>query len=82
LKLATVPTAAVELGKAPPPVGSSTTTGPSLCSTRVESCHPTTETEPRLGIGNVADLLTGSHQPGALGSLLGSSDNLDATACP
>jgi hypothetical protein len=26
---------------------------------------------PRLGIGNVAELLTGSHQPGALGAFLG-----------
>ena len=44
--------------------------------------HASSQTEQRLGIGNVADLLTGSHQPGALGSLLGSLDNLDATACP
>jgi hypothetical protein len=44
--------------------------------------HSSAQSEPRLGLGNVADLLTGSHQPGALGSLLASIDELDATHCP
>jgi hypothetical protein len=44
--------------------------------------HASAQSEPRLGIGNVAELFTGSHQPGALGSLLASLDGLDATSCP
>jgi hypothetical protein len=44
--------------------------------------HASAQSEPRLGIGNVADLFTGSHQPGALGSLLASLDELEATSCP
>jgi hypothetical protein len=44
--------------------------------------HASAQTEPRLGLGNVAMLFTGTHQPGALGSLLASLDELDATHCP
>jgi hypothetical protein len=44
--------------------------------------HAAAQSEPRLGIGNVALLFTGSRQPGALGSLLASIDGLDATHCP
>jgi hypothetical protein len=44
--------------------------------------HSSAQSEPRLGLGNVANLFTGSHQPGALGSLLASLDGLDATHCP
>jgi hypothetical protein len=44
--------------------------------------HSSSQSEPRLGIGNVANLLTGSYQPGELGSLLASLDDLSATSCP
>lgn len=44
--------------------------------------HASSQSEPRLGLGNVASLFTGSHQPGELGSLLASLDELDATHCP
>jgi hypothetical protein len=44
--------------------------------------HSSSQNEPRLGIGNVADLFTGSSQPGELGSVLASLDELDATHCP
>jgi hypothetical protein len=44
--------------------------------------HSSAQSEPRLGIGNVADLFTGSHQPGALGSFLASVEGLAETACP
>jgi exonuclease VII large subunit len=44
--------------------------------------HASSQSEPRLGLGNVANLLTGSYQPGELGSLLASLDDLDATHCP
>jgi hypothetical protein len=44
--------------------------------------HASEQDEPRLGIGNVADLFTGSHQPGQLGSVLAGLDELDATHCP
>jgi hypothetical protein len=33
--------------------------------------HASSFTSPRLGIGNVAFLLTGTHQPGELAGLLG-----------
>jgi hypothetical protein len=44
--------------------------------------HASSQSEPRLGIGNVANLFTGTYQPGELGSLLASLDNLAATHCP
>ena len=33
--------------------------------------HASSFDSPRLGIGNVAELVTGTHQPGVLGGLLG-----------
>jgi hypothetical protein len=44
--------------------------------------HASAQSEPRLGIGNVAELFTGSHQPGQLGSVLAGLDELAATHCP
>ena len=44
--------------------------------------HAAAQSEPRLGIVNVADLFTGTHQPGQLGSVLAGLDELDATDCP
>jgi hypothetical protein len=35
--------------------------------------HSSSFDEPRLGIGNVAFLLTGTHQPGELAALLGAT---------
>jgi hypothetical protein len=34
--------------------------------------HASGQSSPRAGIGNVAELFTGTHQPGELGALLGS----------
>ncbi len=34
--------------------------------------HASGQTSPRAGIGNVAELFTGTYQPGELGALLGS----------
>ena len=34
--------------------------------------HASDQASPRLGIGNVAEAFTGTHQPGELGALLGS----------
>jgi hypothetical protein len=44
--------------------------------------HASAQSEPRLGLGNVALLFTGTHQPGQLGSLLATLDTLSATECP
>jgi hypothetical protein len=44
--------------------------------------HASAQSEPRLGLGNVALLFTGTHQPGQLGTLLATLDNLSATHCP
>jgi hypothetical protein len=44
--------------------------------------HAAAQSEPRLGLGNVAQAFTGTHQPGQLGSLLATLDDLSATECP
>ena len=43
--------------------------------------HSSSQTEPRLGLGNVARLF-GFDSVGQLGSFLASVDELDATHCP
>ena len=44
-----------------------------LASTGAMGQHSSSFDEPRLGIGNVAELLTGSRQPGDLAAFLGFS---------
>ena len=44
--------------------------------------HISSQSEPRSGIGNVANDATGSYQPGQLGTLLASIDGDAATHCP